>query len=382
MNATVLVIHGMGNRVKANFEGTVAALGQAVDLPDIAWVPVYWGDLGPATTDLLCVPRPSDRNDLPVTEGLDAAGLALELVAPQQVPVPRESAESVLARTDILVRERTGAALPSRVALSVGTALHAAADSRDEIRPEVAEVVAELVVSWPPVDSGVVEEGLIDRFTGALARVAQAIDRSLGQAIGDTVESLLRGAESGLDRIAANTVGDILTYEADGRRIRGRLDVAFRAHRQADRPIHIVAHSLGALAAAEWLLGAAVELDDQDAPTPLAERRIDRLVTFGSQVPLFAEFHGLLSENGDRHPAGVLPWPFAERVGHWTNVWHQFDPVAFVVNRTITPKNAEIADHRLTLDHVPRSIGELATAHSSYWKDRRFAAKLAALLGS
>lgn len=380
MTATVLVVHGMGNRTRAVFGETVAALGRAVGLRDVSWVPVWWGDLGPATTDLLCVPRPSDRDDLPAVGG--EAGLSLESAASEIVPVPRRPAEAVVAQTGRLVRQRTGAALPRDVEMSVRTAVHAAADIRGDLRPEVAEVLAELVVSWPPVDSSAVEEGLIDRFAGSLARVARALDQSLGRAIGDTAESLLRGAESGLDRIAARTVGDILTYEADGKRIRGRLDVAFREHRRAGAPIHVVAHSLGALAAAEWLLGAAVDLDGSDQPTPPAERRIDRLVTFGSQVPLFAEFHGLLSENGDRHPAGAVPWPFNDRVRHWTNVWHQFDPVAFVVNRTITPKNSEVADHRLVLDHVPRDVGELATAHSSYWKDRRLAAKLATLFGS
>src|SRR6185503_16198606 len=91
--------------------------------------------------------------------------------------------------------------------------------------------------------------------------------------------------------------------------------------------VDVVAHSLGGLVAVEWLFGAVAGAD----ATPPAERRVHTVITFGSQVGLFAELRGL------EGPAGRVarpPAPIALTLAlrRWCNVWHALDPLAFAAS--------------------------------------------------
>lgn len=373
--STVLVVHGVSNRDPGAFKREVQKLGDAVDQPDLKWVAVYWGDLAPAATDLVCVPTKNDRVDLP---NLTQEGIvqSVEDILPDSFAAPREPTDHVVERASQLIQESAGELPSPDVLAALVTAVNSAASPQQTVRPEVASVLADIVVSWPPSGTGSSEEALLNPLTSVLAHVAHRVDEEVGKAVGNAVQTILRGAESSVDRLAAKTVGDVLAYEAEGARIRGRLDAAYAT--TAGERVHILGHSLGSLAAAEWLLGADV-VCDSGVPTALADRRIDTLVTFGSQVSLFAELHGLRTATGRQMPQ-ALPVAFAGKIQQWINIWHQFDPLSFVMRHVILPQAKPVQDLRVVLNHIPHDLAELATAHSSYWTDPRFAAELARVL--
>jgi hypothetical protein len=366
--STVLVVHGIANRDAEGFERQVASLGESVGRPDLDWVPVYWGDLGPLVVDLRCVPGRED-DDLPGIQAEKTHAELVEGMPPESLPAPREPKQRVMELASELVLQQTGERPTEDVQEAIRTAVSSAATTQDTVRPEVASVLADIVADWPPSGTGTAEEGLLDPLTRVLARVARRVDQEVGEAVGNCLETVLRRAESSLDRIAAKTIGDVLAYEAEGARIRGRLDTAFKA--ASGQRVHVLGHSLGSLVAAEWLLGAEALCE---APTDPQDRSIDTLVTFGSQVSMFAELHGLRTAAGRRMPDD-FPIAFPADLRQWINVWHQFDPLSFVMRRVISPQKP-VDDLRFVLDHVPRDMEELATAHSSYWSDPRFAAEL------
>lgn len=372
--STVLVVHGVSNRDPVAFKREVQKLGDAVGEPGLEWAAVYWGDLAPAVTDLVCVPTSEDRVDLP---GLTQQGIAQAGSIPaESLAAPREPVSLVAERASQLVQERAGELPAPDVQAALATAVGSAGGPQQSVRPEVASVLADIVVSWPPSGTGSSEAALLGPLTSVLAHVAQHVDEEVGKAVGNAVQTVLRGGESSVDRLAAKTVGDVLAYEAEGAKIRGRLDAAYAA--ASGERVHILGHSLGSLVAAEWLLGADVAREN-GAPTEPAGRHIDTLVTFGSQVSLFAELHGLRTAAGRQMPQ-ALPVAFTGKIQQWINVWHQFDPLSFVMRRVILPQAKPVEDLRVVLDHIPRDLAELATAHSSYWTDPRFAAQLTHVL--
>lgn len=370
---TVLVVHGVANRSGRGFGNSVEQLGKAVGISGLQWAPVFWGDLAPIPKDLLSVPTHADDPRQEINELVDdevgVSGVA-----------PRAPTKEVTARTRELIHEETGEHPSPAVMDAVKNAIQAAATD-NRVRPEVAPVLAAIVAEWPPEGSAQIEESLSDRFTDVLARVARSVDMQVGKAVGQMLQDVLRGTEAGLDKVVAKTAGDVLAYEANGALIRGRLDTAFEAS-QGSTPVHVVAHSLGSLVTAEWLLGGKVVLpDEKREPTPLSKRKIGTFVSFGSQVSLFAELHGLLGQSG--RPKNLdPPQPYTGQLERWVNIWHQFDPLAFVMHRVLQPTSFDIDDRRLQLNHAPRSALEIATAHTSYWENADFIEQLHEVLTS
>jgi hypothetical protein len=92
---------------------------------------------------------------------------------------------------------------------------------------------------------------------------------------------------------------------------------------------------------------------------------------------VFYEIHGLRREQGliGTEVPVVLSMP----VRRWFNVWHQLDPLAYVVGRIIQikmPGESEaqkVQDLRLDIAEIPTSKAD-CDFHSSYWTDRRFLA--------
>jgi hypothetical protein len=169
---------------------------------------------------------------------------------------------------------------------------------------------------------------------------------------------------AGLRRSIARTVRDVEAYERNGEAIRTRLDEAYRRARDEAERVDVLAHSLGGLVAVEWLFGASA---GNDATEP-AERRIQTLITFGTQVALFCELRGL------EGPPGVVALPPAPisltlALRRWCNVWHALDPLAFAAAPAFEIEGRDgpvgIEDYRLPVHGMPAS----AAFHTAEWRD-------------
>lgn len=379
MASTALVIHGVANRCSSGFATTVATLAELADIEAGRFHPVFWGALGPEGP-LESVPR---LEALPLESPV---GAFYDEVAP--TPELIEAARATaLSTTEHLARVAPVGAFEAEIddremaeAIEAGTQRAAADGWGLALRPSVAPLLAELVQAGPtPAEAGVAAVGA---FPG-LGWVSDRIHRALGHAedlIVDVLVDQFRGREQGLSGLLAHTVGDVLTYQSRGSQIRAVLDREFRtAQALGDEPIDIVAHSLGALAAVEWLLGAPVD-DSQGTPTPPADRTIRHLVTFGCQVSMFAEVAGLRFDGPPDHPFTPLGHQHLDlALTTWTNVWQELDPLAFEIHRVIDIGDGTVTavDRRLTQQGVPTDL----SFHSSYWTDPRFARWLGDHLG-
>ncbi|MFL9867275.1 hypothetical protein PQR67_24125 [Paraburkholderia fungorum] len=120
---------------------------------------------------------------------------------------------------------------------------------------------------------------------------------------------VLKRYRDGLTDAIAPFIGDILLYQAHGEEIRRFIGNEIR---NAPAPVTVVAHSLGGVACFDlFALPGAPE--------------IERLVTVGSQSPLFHEI-GVLASLDSRQP---LPATFPD----WLNVYDRNDMLSYVAKR-------------------------------------------------
>jgi hypothetical protein len=222
---------------------------------------------------------------------------------------------------------------------------------------------ADAIASFPVVEGSIAIES-DDRddssVLGRLRRLTDAVDALSPESFA-----------AGLRRTIARTVRDVEAYERNGEAIRERLDAAYRDARADAERVDVLAHSLGGLVAVEWLFGASAGA----AATTPAERRIQTLITFGTQVGLFCELRGL------EGPPGVValpPVPIHLRLAlrRWCNVWHALDPLAFAAAPVFAIEGRDgpvgIEDYRLPVHGMPAS----AAFHTAYWRDLHFGAWL------
>ena len=251
-----------------------------------------------------------------------------------------ERSDEIARRAHELIAERTGEEVPVATDALVRDVLaEAARDGRALAADEIADAVAETVVLTGPTgsaDLGADEPGVFSHVRRGLRNVVDAVDRNVDEFSHDKLTALLREKGAGLTGTIASTVGDVLAYQRNGDEIRERLDRAYRDAASIGEPVTLLAHSLGGLVSVEWLLGAPVAGNDA---TPPDERRVATLVTFGTQVSLFCELHGLLGAAGvtDNVPPVMLPIA----VDRWINVWHALDPLAFVMAPVLAIEGAD-----------------------------------------
>ena len=353
---SVLVVHGIANRSAEAFQRDVDRLAGVLAPRRV--VPVFWGDLGPSH-DLTCLPTPT----------------AEDLLVGPVVPTSPDLVVDEAARR---VAEVSGEPVPSGTLAVLRQALRSRGAGRRPEEDPVTEVLAQSVLLAGPVDSadvGVDGGDGGDARSGALARrlraVVQAVDDGVEGLSQGLLTSLVRDRAGGLGALAARTVGDVLTYERHGSAIRGRLDEAYQEACRTSR-VHLLGHSLGALIAIEWLLGADAA---NPQPTDPADRHVATVVTFGAQVSLFCELHGLLTVDG--HTPRTAPVEISARIRRWYNVWHALDPLAFVMSPVLLLRDEDGADLIQDLRLDPDGLGLSLTFHSSYWSDARFLAWLA-----
>jgi hypothetical protein len=368
VNDPVFVVHGVGNRDEPGFEASVERLRSATGL-DL--VPVFWGDLGaddryvdlalppagvpgegaPAdgdpVIDALFAPPPSGPGGLRSSDGLpeavaeeirrrlseasDGAGLregpdeVLSLVA-DAWPETRW-----LSRTDDTpLLTETAAALADAV-----TELH---DTEDGFG------------TWDGLRAGPGDgEG---RLKALVHRRLRELDRIAGAAIKAVAGRVNHSLRTRCAPGATRFLGDVLVYQRHRElihtRVRERIAAVDPAlGRGPDRPVRLVAHSLGGV----------ISVDMATAAEPLWT---SGLVTFGSQP---AYFH-LCDPRGGQLPPYAGPVVLPPSLGGWTNLWEPLDLLAFAASRVFRLHDGS-APVDLPLRHAASSG---LWTHSAYWE--------------
>lgn len=166
-------------------------------------------------------------------------------------------------------------------------------------------------------------------------------------------------------------IGDVLHYENARSTIQERLRVVLAGlgdrYGTEERPISLVAHSLGATIAFDAAFATAPPIWIRD------------LVTFGSQVSLL---HILDPRRRESLPSGAalmppdiplyrpgVPVTLPRNVEGWTNIWERLDPFAFLMGRVFRLADGS-SPRDVPLDHVPGV--HWSEAHGSYWTHPSF----------
>lgn len=339
----VLLVHGVGHRDRTELDEVAAMLGERLAPREI--VPVFWGDLGPHDVE---ASLPSEER----SRAIDGAAVDAAVA---------DTADRIAADIDGDVPAETVAVMHDVLA-------DAAASGVNVERPEVHEALADAVVLTEPAGTadlppdtarGRVIGSVRDRWR----RLVDAVDARFEQMSPETLMGNMR-------RTVARAIRDVEVYENNGDLIRSRFDDAYSSVLGAER-VDVLAHSLGSLIAVEYLLGAPAGAN----AVPVNDRRVHTMVTFGSQISLFAGARGLRGSA----PSSVLPHmplDIAVAVERWFNVWHMYDPLAFALAPTLRvhgPEgDVEIEELHLELGGFPST----ASFHTSYWRDERFVAWL------
>ena len=352
MSDPVFVVHGVANRDHDGFTTAVKALQSATGL---AMEPVYWGDLGA-----------EDRFVHAALPDRDTGPGALFDGAEQPYPTDQ------LAVVDAALREELDAGPgPLR-------------DGPDGPPPE--EILDCLAEEWPHTRwlSRTDDAGLLAETGRALARSLQDthadtydlhgydglrgepgalresvrrrlqdLDRVAGAAIGAVAGRVNQAVRARFGPGTARFLGDVLVYQrhrdAVHARVRQRIDEIDPAlGRSPDRPVRVVAHSLGGV----------IAVDMATAEEPLWT---GQLVTFGSQA---AFFHACDPRGGQLLPyGGQEPVRLPASLARWTNLWEPLDLLAFAASRVFL-----LSDGSSPVDRpVPHAVGAGLWTHSAYW---------------
>ena len=134
--------------------------------------------------------------------------------------------------------------------------------------------------------------------------------KSIGTMIANFVTGRLRTHRQEWSTSASLKVGDILLYQRHGKRV---LEFLADKIARCQTPVVLMAHSLGGIACVDLLSG------------PTAPANVTKLITMGSQAPLFYEFDAL----AHLRPGDDLPPHFPE----WLNFYDRNDFLSYVGGR-------------------------------------------------
>lgn len=355
MGVPVLVLHGVGNRNKQSFVDQVGRLQARVGT-DFELIPVFWGHLGAADAGFDDVLPGGDES-----ESLEWAPAAVLPPARSASVTTERQAAIIAAAAAAQMTQEEGAFVPGDdgVQAAVEEGLPKTTYLRTVRNPEVLAAVGELVgkAAAPTVSS-------TDEVFGALGRVVDSVlsgaDRLVGAVIGDVLGNVNHDLRSTLVPGVAGFLGDVFAYQHHRRLIQDAIwteidgNDSTRGSGTAERPVHVVAHSLGGVISFHAATAA-------DAGRPLF---IDGFVTFGSQAGFF---HIL-----DPRNSGLAPYvdgtPVLVRsIRRWTNLWEPLDPLAFLAGKVFV-----LVDAGEAAAPVDRPTSHLASTglftHGTYWE--------------
>lgn len=383
MSDPVFVIHGVANRDREGFTDDVAALQAATG---ISMVPVFWGDLG-ADDRFVTAALPIRPAMLP---GARRSSGLRDADEPPSVAVPEPVLASALAsdpqasnqwtHVEAAVRERLASEDQQGGSGLRDTPHYGEADdileslaeewtrtewlrrtddplllfetgqSLAEALIEAADLWADELGSYDGLRAGGPDEGRMRRMVRNRLR---DLDRVAGAAIQGAAGRLNNALRTKFGPGTARFLGDVLVYqrhrEAIHARVRESVDGVDPAlGRTPERPVRVVAHSLGGV----------IAVDMATAATPLWT---SSLVTFGSQA---AFFHACDPRGGQILPySGSQPVVLPPSLARWTNLWEPLDMLAFAAAGVF-----RLHDGSTPVDiSVPHTASTGVWTHSSYW---------------
>jgi hypothetical protein len=368
----VPVLHGVANPDEKDFNGRVSHLSE---LLGGKWqlVPVFWNPVGsqPLHVDD-ALPRPGPRG----TRG--RAGLArvddidggISLLGGSRTK--GRSTSSVRGKSDgdrqrKVLEGATGDAAGSRSATSAVRGVDEAREIQDAIEevwptlqtvPQIDDAETLRLVG-ALVNAAVAERtagpsgtrGWFDEIRGIAKQVLTGADNLLGAILGRAGEQLHDLIRRSIVPGAAKGIGDVFVYQAHRQAVHDQVLEIIRRNdptlATAARPISILGHSLGGIIAFDL----ATRSKD-----PLHYKA---LVTFGSQSSILH----VLDPRGGRlnaytpPPSVLIP----DNIGHWTNIWEAWDPLAFAMRPVYGPQD-RVKDVR-----IPHRSTAPVFSHSEYW---------------
>ena len=161
-------------------------------------------------------------------------------------------------------------------------------------RALVAQLHVEAVKAKVAAPSQVLRTSLCERLLVDWGQVVFGLGDFFANFIKRRTTQSLRNHRDRFSDAVALPVGDILLYQARGHEVR---EFIRRKIEHAEPPVTLVAHSLGGIACVDLLA----------LPNP--PKKVDRLVTVGSQSPLLYEIGALFSLKPQQPlPGGFPPW--------------------------------------------------------------------------
>ncbi|WP_329446574.1 hypothetical protein [Streptomyces canus] len=382
----VFVIHGVANRDPSGLTAAVAALQAA---SGIQMHPVYWGDLG--------------AEDRHIAATLPRGGIPTDVLRDESGP-PHSSAHDALAADLFAARPPLPGSL-AQVERTLREHLAATPEDYDDglrdsqFTPMDADRVAEyLTEAWddttwlqhsddalllteigrdlaralldamPEDETGYAElrgSGPTDaegRLRSLVRRRLSDLDRVAGAAIQAAVGRINHTVRTRFGPGTTRFLGDVLVYQRHQAAIHARIRASIDAvdpelGRHPDRPVRVVAHSLGGV----------IAVDMATSTSPLWT---EKLLTFGSQA---AFFHVCDPRGGQLEPyASGQRVALPPSLASWTNLWEPLDVLAFAASTVF-----QLHDGSSPIDiPVSHAASTGLWTHSAYWDSREVAAAI------
>ncbi len=377
MGVPVLVVHGVGNPRREPFERVVGAFQERVG-PTFELLPVYWGDLGASRSgfDEVLPHGDGEEGDESVAATPDPSQQLLRPPRPGGVLLTTEQQAAIIAEaaSSELGQESPVLTASTEIQAAVLDRLPQTTYLRLVRSPQVLAAVGELVGrgAGPAIEA---DESEAPAFFGRLVHgVLDGADRLVGAVIGEVLGDVNHELRSSLVPGVAGFLGDVFAYQHHRRAIQDRIwetidgHDATRGSGTQERPVHVVAHSLGGVIS----FHAATAAD--------TERRlfIDGFVTFGSQ----SGFFHLLDPRASGLEAFVPGKPVVVgSIRRWTNLWEPLDPLAFLAGSVFR------LDDRAGGWQAPqdRPTAHLVSSgfftHGSYWESDELVDAVRSTLG-
>jgi hypothetical protein len=366
----ILVVHGIANHDKAEFEQRVSTLQSAIhtELPDVKLIPVYWGDLGGASKDIIdSLPQfaHGQWTTRAAAEILSSGPTGIEVRAEPMNNEKRAALISGSALSAELVRSE-----PDATTAAIAAALDQTTHLQKINDPELLQAVGNIVQEALRDDSGPSEIGTFDVRGGEspietrgwirdkVKGVLAGIDKLVGKLVEDHLGILNQGLRASLMHGVALTLGDIVAYHSNKQKIQQRLwdaiDRHAPGHGTQTKPIGVIAHSLGGV----------VSFDAAVAPASGNALHIDSFVSFGSQ-PAFFEIidpRGLGGTYSSGHPI-TLP----RTIRKWFNLWDVVDLLAFTAGTVFRLSDGKKPEDIVVQDPISKMLDAKLWLHSIYW---------------
>lgn len=386
MGEPVLVVHGVANRDLSQFQRLVGDL-QGRLKQRFELVPVFWGDLGARTVGIgdTIPDLGASRVRGDFEEPLDPA-VSLALVSRQEATGRTRSIDAIAALiADALFQEMDGGEERVRTTSDVEKAIREELPETVYLRnidsPRVLEAVGKSIAAGmlagsedgPEGAREVRVESTGDR--GFIGRLLRQADKLIGAVLGEAFGTFNHYLRAALVPNLAEAIGDVFVYEHLRLEIQNRIwnavdsNPSTRGWGTQDKPIHVVAHSLGGV------------ISFQAATSSQGGRRLymNGFVTFGSQAPFF---HVLDPKGSSLSPYDPgTPVEIQDSIRKWTNLWEPLDPLAFIASKVFVIGPATL--RRPPVDTPTRHLASSGLwTHSSYWSSDDLVEAIQTTLGS